>query len=98
MPGGSGEERIGGHRRRQPHRDDGTMAEAAADANGASVLAHDLLADPQPEPGADVLLGGEEGLEDPLQVTALDADARVRHGDAQERAPVSRTGADDPDV
>ena len=73
---------------RQVDGEDGAGAKrggAGAEANGATMLVHNLAADPQSQAGARVLLGREEGLENPLQIFRRDAVAGVGKADAYAR-------------
>ena len=57
-----------------------------ADFDGAAVALDDLLGDPEAEAGADVFLGGEEGLEDVIAVFGGDAGAVVFDDDLDDFA------------
>ena len=57
-----------------------------ADFDGAAVALDDLLGDPEAEAGADIFLGGEEGLEDVIAVFGGDAGAVVFDDDLDDCA------------
>src|SRR6266850_4015039 len=62
-----GIEEVAGQKDRQA-RSVSALADAAADANDATVFLHDAEADPQAEAGTLGFLGGEERFKDPAEV------------------------------
>src|SRR6476661_8283365 len=69
--------------RRQADGEGGALARPAARADGAAVVAHDAVGDPQPQAGSFLSLGlsGEEGIEDVGHVLLGNAAAGVTHRD-----------------
>src|SRR5262245_58873949 len=78
-----------GLRSGQPHREAAPSAELARDLDPALVLLDDLLRDREAEPGSGVAaLGGEEGLEDLLEVLGWNAGAVVLDRDLDRAASI----------
>lgn len=72
----------------------GTKSQAAADADCSSISSCDLIADPQPQPAANVFFRGEERFEKPADVVGLNPRAVVRNRDANTSGTVQRDGLD----
>src|SRR5438128_883925 len=81
---------------RQTDRHLGSPPRFARDLYGAAMALDDSMRDGQSETGAHSLrLGGEEGIEDPVQLGGRDARSIVAHADPQAVTVASRR---DPDV
>jgi ribonuclease T1 len=92
-------ERRGGRvrRGRQGHAHDRPAADRRLDRDLAAEGGDDAPADGEPEPGPDAhRLGGEEGVEDPVDRLRRDAGAGVVHLD--DRAPLGVAPAHQPDL
>src|SRR5271167_1011560 len=63
------------------HRPALSLGGAAAEANAAAMLFNDLLRHPETQPGAYILLGGEERFEDLRLGAFMNARACVSDGD-----------------
>jgi len=59
----------------------GTLSQPAGDADPASVLGNDPLADGQAKTGAPIFFRGKVWLKDALQILFFDAHSRVRETD-----------------
>src|SRR5690242_13587741 len=67
---------------REFERESAAFAELAFDADAATVLFEDFLADRKAKAGAATTLLGEEHTENLLQIIVLDAAASIDNGDA----------------